>query len=149
MDIRKATSADLRAVQQCARAAYEIYVPRIGRRPAPMVADFDTQIREGKVFVLAAGKEIGGFAVFYRREDHMHLENVAVHPDLQGLGYGIRLITFVEAQARDGGLEAVELYTNVMMTENLRLYPHLGYREVGRWHEDGFDRVFYSKPLTV
>ena len=147
MEIRPALSGDLRGVQKCARAAYEMYVERIGKRPAPMVADFDAQIREGKLSVLADGKAICGFVVCFRREEHLHLENVAVLPELQGLGYGVRLIKFAEAKAVEQGLAAVELYTNAKMTENLRLYPYLGYSETGRWHEDGFDRVFFQKKL--
>ena len=33
------------------------------------------------------------------------------------------------------------------MTENLELYPRLGYREVDRREEDGFSRVFFRKRL--
>ncbi len=33
------------------------------------------------------------------------------------------------------------------MHENLRFYPRLGYREVGRRLEDGFRRVYFSKQL--
>jgi hypothetical protein len=37
--IRKALHSDLDAIRRCAEAAYSVYVERIGRRPAPMVAD--------------------------------------------------------------------------------------------------------------
>ena len=33
------------------------------------------------------------------------------------------------------------------MTENIAYYPALGYAEIGRWEEDGFNRVFYRKDL--
>ena len=33
------------------------------------------------------------------------------------------------------------------MTENLALYPALGYVETGRRVEDGFSRVYFSKRL--
>ena len=35
------------------------------------------------------------------------------------------------------------------MTENLKLYPYLGYQELGRWNEDGFDRAFFRKELSA
>jgi len=41
----------------------------------------------------------------------------------------------------------VTLYTNERMTENLRLYPALGYLETGGAVQDGFARVFYRKLL--
>lgn len=148
MDIQRATLKDLRGIQKCARAAYGIYVERMGKRPAPMVADFEQQIADGKIHVLTDGKTVAGFAVFYPREDHLHLESVAVHPEFQSLGYGLQLITYVEQWASETGAAAIELYTNVKMSENLSLYPSLGYAEKGRWSESGFDRVFFRKDLA-
>jgi hypothetical protein len=34
------------------------------------------------------------------------------------------------------------------MTENLAFYPALGYTEVDRRREHGFERVFFEKRLT-
>jgi hypothetical protein len=42
----------------------------------------------------------------------------------------------------------VSLYTNAHMTENLSLYLALGYVEVGRRREHGFDRVYYEKRVA-
>ena len=145
--IRPARAGDRAAIQACAEAAYAPYVERIGRKPAPMVADFGAQIATGQVHVLVEAGEIRGFAVFYPRGDHLHLENVAVDPGCHGRGCGRRLIAFVEGEARRLGLSAVELYTNEKMTENLKLYPKLGYREVDRREEEGFRRVFFRKSL--
>ena len=50
--------------------------------------------------------------------------------------------------ARQRGLKAVHLYTNEKMTENLSLYPRLGYIEVARRMEDGFSRVYFEKSLA-
>ena len=149
MDIRLALKSDLRGIQRCAHRAYEKYVVRIGKRPAPMIADFEQQIIERQLHVLMDGKAVAGFVVYYQRDDCVHLENVAVDPQHQGLGLGIQLIKYVEAAAAQLKVGAVELYTNAKMTENLKLYPYLGYVEVGRWHEDGFDRVFYKKDIAT
>ena len=152
--IRPAEPDDLDAVRRIARAAYAPYVPRIGREPAPMVADFAASIVAGELWVAtgaatgAAGAPVAGFVVAYPRGDHWHLENVAVEPSAQGTGLGGALIAHVEAMARAAGARAVELYTNAKMTENLSLYPRLGYGESGRAMEDGFDRVYYRKELS-
>ena len=69
-------------------------------------------------------------------------------PDRQGCGIGRALIAHVEEEARRLGLNAVELYTNEKMTENLGLYSRLGYIETGRRNEDGFNRVFFRKALV-
>ena len=153
MPIRMAATGDIDGVQACAQAAYALYVPRIGKKPAPMVADFAAQIDAGQVYVVEASGAVAGFIVLYSRGDpwgdHLHVENVAVVPDRQGQGLGGALLAFAEDEARRRGLAAIELYTNVKMTENLALYPRLGYRETGRREEAGFSRVFYRKEVTA
>ena len=147
--IRPATPADEPSIRDCAERAYIRYVEAMGRTPAPMVADFAAQIGDGIIHV-STGENgaLDGFIVFYPRGGAMHLENVAVVPEAAGRGVGKALIGFCEAEARRAGLPAVELYTNVRMVENLSIYPHLGYREIGRWREEGFDRVFFRKEFS-
>jgi hypothetical protein len=65
-----------------------------------------------------------------------------------GQGSDKSLIQFCEAQAVHLGLGSVHLYTNAKMTENLSIYPRLGYIEVSRHSEDGFDRVYFEKSLV-
>jgi len=119
----------------------------MGVTPAPMVADFAAAVAAKTVAVVASDDGIVGFCVHYPREDHMHLENVAVDPRFAGQGLGGALIAHIEAAATATGLVAVELYTNIHMTENHTLYPALGYIETDRRREDGFDRIFYRKEL--
>ena len=147
MIARPATVADLDAVTSCAEQAYALYVPRMGQTPAPMVADYAARISAGLVHVAEADGAIAGFIVLYPRGDHMHVENVAIRPALQGRGIGRALLAFAEQAAKRRGLAALELYTNAKMTENQTFYPRLGYTETGRREEDGFARVFYRKEL--
>lgn len=88
-----------------------------------------------------------GFVVFYPDGEYMLLENVAVAPEAVGQGIGKALIMYCEVAAKAQGVSAVRLYTNAKMTENLSIYPHLGYAEIGRCHEDGFDRVYFEKRI--
>lgn len=147
-DIRLAVPEDLSAIRRCAEDAYALYVPRIGKKPAPMIADFAAQIDAGQVHVCIEGGELAGYIVLYPRGDHLHIENVAILSALQGSGLGRKLLVFAEAEARRAGLAAIELYTNQKMTENLTFYPRLGYVELRRAEEDGFARVFYRKDLS-
>jgi ribosomal protein S18 acetylase RimI-like enzyme len=154
LNIRMADQSDLADIQRIARLAYALYVPRIGREPAPMIADFAPSIDAGQLWVAAtrgAVSRVMGFVVAFPRPDHRgghwHLENVAVDPGAQGSGLGRMLIAHIETLARIAGARAVELYTNAAMTENQRLYPRLGYVETSRGTEDGFDRIFYRKAL--
>ena len=145
--IRKAAKSDLPEIETCAADAYAMYVDRIGREPAPMVADFASAIEKGQLYVALEDKRLAGFVVFYPQRDHVHLENVAVSPEFQKRGIGSGLIEFVEQQARAEGYCRLELYTNAKMTENLELYPRLGYQQFDRRIENGFDRVYFCKTL--
>ncbi len=147
--IRRAKIVDLAQIEACALAAYHPYIERIGRKPAPMVADFNALIVGGMVYVGTddAGL-VRGYVVYYPQADHVHLENVAVHPDCQGQGLGRQLIEWVEREAGVGGYHRIELYTNAKMSENLAVYPRLGYRQFDRRIEDGFDRIYFEKKLA-
>ena len=149
MRIRQAVSSEVDSIAALVAAAYGTYVPRLGRKPAPMTADYASLVAAGEVWVGLFGEEIVGVLVIRPVHGSLHLENVAVQPGSQGHGYGRALIAFAEAEARRLGLPAVTLYTNEAMTENLRLYPRLGYVETGRRHEQGYRRVYFEKRLDA
>ena len=149
MDIRQAADGDLTAIRTVVEAAYSGYVPRIGRPPAPMTADYETLVAAGDVWVGDADGRIVGVLVIRASGDALELENVAVDPAAQGLGHGRTLVGFAESRARELGLEAVELYTNEAMVENVQLYPRLGFVETERRVEDGYRRVYFRKTLDA
>jgi GNAT superfamily N-acetyltransferase len=146
--VRRAGASDVGALAALAREAYEIYVPRIGRPPAPMNADYAEAVRSGLTWAAVRDGVIVGLLVVVVRPDHLLLENVAVLPSAQGSGVGARLLAFAEEQARELGREEIRLYTNEAMTENLAYYPKHGYVETHRAEQDGFRRVFFSKRIT-
>jgi ribosomal protein S18 acetylase RimI-like enzyme len=145
--LRPARADDLEAVRRVVDAAYAIYVPRIGRPPAPMTADYAGLIAAGAVRVAEADGTVVGVLVTHPEHGHLLVENVAVAPDHQGRGLGRMLLDEAERQARELGLPELRLYTNQLMAENLEMYPRLGYRETGRNVEDGYARVHFAKPV--
>jgi N-acetylglutamate synthase-like GNAT family acetyltransferase len=145
--IRRATAADLTEIQRLITDAYTKYIERIGRRPAPMTADYAVALEHSRVWVLECGDAIVGALVTEDRADHLLLETVAVAPGAQGKGYGRLLLERAECDAVELGLTEVRLYTNEAMTENLSYYPRHGYRETGRALQDGFRRVYFSKTV--
>lgn len=145
--LRRATAADAAAVAQLAEAAYEKYVERIGRRPAPMDSDYAALIEDANVWVLTCDDRLLGSLVTIVNDDHLLLDSIAVAPDAQGHGYGALLLRRAEDDAHDAGLAEVRLYTNAAMTENVAMYPRFGYVETHRGGQDGFRRVFFSKRL--
>lgn len=85
LEIRQADVSDEAAVRACAEDAYKQYVVVIGRKPAPMVADFNALIASGFVYVATDEQsEILGFIVFYAKGDQVLLENVAVKTQATG-----------------------------------------------------------------
>jgi ribosomal protein S18 acetylase RimI-like enzyme len=131
-----------------AAAAYASYVPRIGRAPAPMTADYARAVRSGHAWVAADHGEVVGFVILVPQPGYLLLENVAVLPVAQGRGVGARLLALAEDQARRLRLGEIRLYTNEAMTENLGYYARHGYAETGRAEQDGFRRVFFRKRLA-
>ncbi len=146
--IRLANIGDIPAITCCAEQAYEKYVGRIGKKPMPMVQDFGKAVAEGVVWVIEADNAFAGYLIAYEKTPgSLHVENVAVPPEHQGKGLGKRLLAFAEDLARMRGLPQIDLYTNEKMTENLSVYPHLGFIEVDRREEHGFARIYYEKRL--
>jgi ribosomal protein S18 acetylase RimI-like enzyme len=146
--IRLACPDDCTAIEALVREAYSPYVARIGREPGPMLDDYAALIAQSRVHVLEEEAGIAGAVVLVPEADTMLLDNVAVSPRAQGRGYGRKLIAFAEEAAREAGYATIRLYTNEAMTENLALYPRLGFVETHRGEEKGFRRIYMAKALT-
>jgi ribosomal protein S18 acetylase RimI-like enzyme len=145
-DPRPATRADLPGVREVVTAAYARYLNRMDRPPAPMLADYGAAVDAGQLWV--TGPPVTGLIELTEAGDTLHVENVAVHPSVQGAGLGRQLMDFAERRAILLGLTRLSLYTNEVMTENQAIYTHLGYREVGRHTDYGYRRVYMEKLLA-
>jgi GNAT superfamily N-acetyltransferase len=145
--IHLARPEDHAAIVALVHEAYAVYIPRIGRPPAPMLEDYGSLIGDGRVYVLEDDAGIAGLVVLIPEEHAMLLDNVAVKASARGRGYGRMLIAFAEATARAAGCRTIRLFTNERMTENLARYPRLGYVETHRNEEEGLRRVHFAKQL--
>jgi GNAT superfamily N-acetyltransferase len=119
----------------------------MGEPPRPMLLDFAAEVGADRVWVAEEGARIVGAIVQYETERGFYIDVVAVLPDMQGKGVGRALLIFAEQEARRRRYDSVYLCTNAKMTENLVLYPKIGYRECGRQQVGANERVFYSKAL--
>ena len=59
-DLRRATSDDLRAVEEIVRAAYSHYVARISRAPGPLLDDYRRLIADRRVHVVERDGALSG-----------------------------------------------------------------------------------------
>jgi ribosomal protein S18 acetylase RimI-like enzyme len=144
--LRAATEADAPRLSELARAAYGVYVPRIGREPRPMVDDYVAVVRDRDVVVAEEDGRIVGMAVLAVTEEGFLLDNLAVEPARQGQGVGRALL--LEAAARRAGYDAVYLFTHKTMTENIALYERIGYVEYDRRPPDERWLVYLRKRLV-
>ena len=113
-----------------------------------MLDDYAALIENRRVHVIEHEGTVQGVLVLISEDDAMLLDNVAVHPDRHGRGYGRALIAFAERVARERGFKAIRLYTNEAMIENVDLYARLGFVETHRGEEKGFRRVYMTKVLA-
>lgn len=146
--LRKAFSADIAAVEQCVADAYAPYEADFGLCPAPLFADYPAAIEQKRVTLICKGDTVAGLVVCDVVGSIFLLENVAVAPVFQGRGLARQLITAAETMAQEASYDAIILYTHQKMTRNQNLYHHLGYREIERRYEDGYDRVYMRKVLS-
>ena len=146
--IRQAQPTDQKAIVTCVQVAYAKYTARIGKKPAPLLANYTLLLAQEVVYVLAYEEEIHGVLVMMLQERSMFVENVAVDPRFQRQGLGRILMNFVEQQTRRHQLDEIRLYTHELMTENLAFYRHFGFDEEARRTEDGYRRVFLRKTLA-
>ena len=139
-DIRLATPADLPAVQEIVETSYAQYIPLIGRRPAPMDADYAAAIEAGQLYVL--GHPTLGCLVMFPDGDAIEIDMIAVLPAAQGQGVGRKLLDFAADHTRSKGLSKLTLYTNAKMVRNVVIYQKYGFTITHRATVDGFDRIF-------
>jgi ribosomal protein S18 acetylase RimI-like enzyme len=146
LSLRRATAADLTTIRDLIDAAYARYLTRMDKPPGPMLRDYGPSIEAGATWV--AGSPIIAVLTLYPRDDHLLIENVAVHPSAQGRGLGHALMSFAEQEAARLGFNRTTLYTHEVMTENQAIYARLGYTEVERRSEDGYRRIYMEKRLA-
>ena len=145
--VRPACADDADVIALCVKAAFLPYVERIGKPPAPMLADFASLIAAGQVWVAEMNGQVVGVLVQYETEHGFYIETVAASPAHQGTGVGRALLVFAEGEARRRGFRSIYLCTNAKMTENQVFYSKIGYVEYERKIEAGYDRIFYRKRL--
>lgn len=147
MQIRRAQQQDLAAIQALVVAAYSKYTARIGQPPGPMRDDYGARIEADEAWVADCDGEVAGLLVLVAEPGALQIDNIAVSPLRQGQGVGRALLGFAEDEARRRSIPRLTLYTNEKMTENLTMYPALGWREIGRGEQGGYARVFFEKSL--
>ena len=124
---RLAGQDDVPAITALVRAAYGKWVPLIGREPMPMRTDYAEAVGEHRFDLVLEDDRLVGLIETELHDGHLWIENVCVLPEAQGRGIGRRLLTHVEALAREAGLPQTRLLTNAAFSDNIALYRRVGY----------------------
>lgn len=147
INFRRARAGDAAVVAAITDAAYAKWVPVIGRKPKPMVADYHAAIRDHRIEIAYQDHNAVGLIELIPAADHLLLENIAIDPAAQGRGIGRRLMQRVEEHAIEMNLPLVRLYTNKAFAANLDFYHHLGYAiEREEPYKEGFT-VYFAKAI--
>jgi GNAT superfamily N-acetyltransferase len=145
LHVQNAAEKDAAAVTICVHNAFGHYIERIGRKPGPMLMDYEREISEHQVFVVKDNGRLVGALVLCVKDEGFLLDVIAVEPEWQGKGLGKLLLNFAEAEAKRQGYKSIYLYTHEMMVENQALYSKIGYVEYDRRFENGLSRVYMRK----
>ena len=121
--IRLARAGDRAAVVDCVTAAFGVFIPRIGKPPAPMLADYAALIARRQVHVVEDEGVVAAVIVLVAEIDHLFVDVVAVRPRRQRQDLGRRLMAFAAGEARRRGLSEIRLYTHEVMSGALGPLP--------------------------
>jgi N-acetylglutamate synthase-like GNAT family acetyltransferase len=146
--LRQATLADVDAISALTDAAYSKYIPLIGRKPLPMTADYSRMVIDNTIWSLYVDDHLAGVLVLEYEPKTMLIYSVAIQPEYQKQGLGLRLLDWAEGQALKAGYQTIRLYTNELFTYNINLYLSLGYQETSREPMLNSTLVHMSKNLA-
>ena len=145
MFFRRAVAEDHEIIIAIALKAYEKYIERMGKEPAPMRPVIQ---KEDVVFICEDNKQIIAFAILVKINDQIILDNIAVDPSHQKKGIGNNFIKFIEQYLIKKKFDKYQLYTNEKMFENIKWYQKIGFKIFKKVTEKGYNRIYFEKELS-
>jgi N-acetylglutamate synthase-like GNAT family acetyltransferase len=145
MLFRIANLEDHKIIMAIAQKAYEKYIERMGKEPAPMRPVIQ---KEDVVFVYEDNKQVIAFAILVKINDQIILDSIAVDPSHQKKGIGNNFIKYIEQYLIEQKINKYQLYTNEKMFENIDWYQKIGFKIFKKVTEKGFNRIYFEKQLS-
>ncbi|MDC0944517.1 GNAT family N-acetyltransferase [Candidatus Pelagibacter sp.] len=145
MLFRIAKLEDHKIIMAIALKAYEKYIERMGKEPAPMRPIIQ---KENVVFVYEDNKQVIAFAILVKINDQIILDSIAVDPSHQKKGIGNNFIKFIEQYLIKQKFNKYQLYTNEKMFENIDWYQKIGFKIFKRVTEKAYNRIYFEKELS-
>jgi len=131
--IRPAVSADAPRIQEIELATHAQFIAigydNVANDPPDPIEVLNEYANSGRSWVaLSDDGEVTGYMLLDVIDGAAHIEQLTVHPDHQGSGFGKALIEQAKDWARGMGCRAVTLSTFSEVPWNRPLYEHLGFR---------------------
>ena len=98
----------------------------------PLLQTLDELYEEAKNSVIlkaVADNKIIGSVRGRKENDFAHISKLIVHPNYQNLGYGSKLMGFIEKEFK---VKKFKLFTGYLDAKNIYLYEKLGYKICGK-----------------
>jgi ribosomal protein S18 acetylase RimI-like enzyme len=129
------------------RAAQAAYLAEIARRLGrPLDAWNQGVLAPALSLLVVDGRRPVGCGLLRRfRPGVGEIKRMWLHPDVRGLGLGVRLLGALEDAARQAGNREVRLDTNERLLEAIALYEAAGYRRIPRYNDNPDATHFYAK----
>ncbi|MCI4445999.1 MAG: ribosomal protein S18-alanine N-acetyltransferase [Candidatus Aminicenantes bacterium] len=93
------------------------------------------------VVIDTSSKRIVGYIIFWQIRDEAQINNVAIHPDYQGRGWGEIALRYVLNRLQESGVNFVTLEVRVSNQPALKLYHKLGFKVIG------IRKDYYTNPV--
>jgi N-acetylglutamate synthase-like GNAT family acetyltransferase len=145
MLFRRAVAEDHEIIIAIAHKAYEKYIERMGKEPAPMRPVIQ---KEDVVFICEDNKHVIAFAILVKINDQIILDSIAVDPSHQKKSIGNNFIKYIEQYLIEQKINKYQLYTNEKMFENIDWYQKIGFKIFKKVTEKGFNRIYFEKQLS-
>lgn len=78
----------------------------------------------------------------YQEEPYLVVHRLAISPDQQGKGYGIKLMEFAEELAASSACPSIRMDVYTINTPGRSLYKKLHYKELNEFYFPGFETRF-------
>ena len=103
----------------------------------------------GVVFVVAVsdGEPVACGGVQTIGPGTAEIKRMWVHPEWRGAGLGSRLLSRLEDCAGELDRQRIRLDTNDTLTEAIAMYRRAGYREIERYNDNPYARLWFEKRL--
>ena len=92
-----------------------------------MTVDYDKAVVAHMIDLHEEGGALVALVETVAMDDHLLIENIAVHPGHQGKGLGDALLAHAEELASALSFSEARLYTNEAFVSNIKFYQQRGY----------------------